>query len=89
MVSAVMKQVTLCSMLTPVFISSAINIVLFVLRAYYFKDFKALTGNAPNGFYMLSRSVYTASIPDASIQGCLLGIVLVDKKITITLQGPY
>ena len=71
-------------MFIPFITLSAINIVLFVLRAYYFKDFKALTGNAPNGFYMLSRSVYIAFIPDASIHGCLV----VDKKITNSTSGP-
>ena len=32
------------------------NMVLFVTRAYYFKDFSMLSGAVPNPFYMLSRA---------------------------------
>ena len=34
----------------------SVNIILFVHRAYYFKDFSTLSGAAPNGFYMMSRA---------------------------------
>ncbi|XP_040567795.1 NADPH oxidase 5 [Lepeophtheirus salmonis] len=34
----------------------SINIILFVTRAVYFKDFATLTGAKPNGFYMMSRA---------------------------------
>ena len=33
-----------------------VNVVLFVARAYYFKDFATLTGSTPNPFYMMSRA---------------------------------
>jgi len=38
------------------FLLTLINVVLFVMRAHYFKDFSTLAGNAPNGFYMMSRA---------------------------------
>ena len=34
----------------------SVNIILFVHRAYYFKDFSSLSGSQPNGFYMMSRA---------------------------------
>ncbi len=34
----------------------AVNVVLFVARAYYFKDFAMLSGYTPNWFYMFSRA---------------------------------
>ena len=33
-----------------------VNIVLFVTRAYYFRDFSMLSGARPNPFYMISRA---------------------------------
>ena len=33
-----------------------VNAVLFVARAYYFKDFAMLSGYTPNWFYMFSRA---------------------------------
>ena len=33
-----------------------VNIVLFVTRAYYFRDFSMLSGARPNPFYMMSRA---------------------------------
>ena len=33
-----------------------INVILFVHRAYYFKDFSMLSGLTPNPFYLLSRA---------------------------------
>ena len=33
-----------------------INVVLFVTRAYYFRDFAMLNNFRPNVFYMLSRA---------------------------------
>ena len=41
---------------TFLFFLVSINIILFVHRAYYFKDFATLTGETPNGFYMMSRA---------------------------------
>ena len=38
------------------FFMISVNIILFVHRAYYFKDFSTLSGAAPNGFYMMSRA---------------------------------
>jgi hypothetical protein len=35
---------------------SIINIILFIHRAYYFKDFSMLNGFTPNPFYLLSRA---------------------------------
>ncbi len=35
---------------------SIINIILFIHRAYYFKDFSMLNGLTPNPFYLLSRA---------------------------------
>ena len=32
------------------------NIILFVMRAYYFRNFSMLSGTTPNPFYMLSRA---------------------------------
>ena len=32
------------------------NVVLFVTRAYYFRDFSMLNGFKPNPFYMMSRA---------------------------------
>ena len=32
------------------------NIILFVHRAYYFRNFSTLSGETPNGFYMMSRA---------------------------------
>ena len=38
------------------FILAAVNIILFIHRAYYFKDFSMLNGFTPNPFYLLSRA---------------------------------
>ncbi len=38
------------------FVIALINVVLFVLRAHYFKDFANLDGSKPNPFYMMSRA---------------------------------
>ena len=38
------------------FILAAANIILFIHRAYYFKDFSMLNGFTPNPFYLLSRA---------------------------------
>ena len=32
------------------------NIILFVTRAYYFRNFASLNGTTPNPFYMMSRA---------------------------------
>ena len=37
------------------FVLTVINVILFVMRAHYFKDFATLSGATPNGFYMMSR----------------------------------
>ena len=42
-----------------IFIFFAVNAILFISRAYYFKDFKWLNHeqfDAPNPFYLLSRA---------------------------------
>ena len=33
-----------------------VNIVLYLQRAIYFKDFSSLDGSRPNAFYLLSRA---------------------------------
>ena len=39
-----------------IFVILLINAILFVHRAYYFKDFSMLSGLTPNPFYLLSRA---------------------------------
>ena len=38
------------------FFIASVNIIPFIHRAHYFKDFSTLEGNTPNAFYMLSRA---------------------------------
>ena len=33
-----------------------VNLVLFIQRAVYFRDFTTITGLTPNPFYLLSRA---------------------------------
>ena len=38
------------------FFLATVNLVLFIHRAYYFRNFSMLNGFTPNPFYMLSRA---------------------------------
>merc|ERR1719341_636424 len=44
------------SLHSAIFVILVINIILFVHRAYYFRNFSMLNGLTPNPFYLLSRA---------------------------------
>jgi len=44
------------SLHSAIFVILLINAILFIHRAYYFKDFSMLNGTTPNPFYLLSRA---------------------------------
>ena len=44
------------SLHSALFVILLINIILFVHRAYYFRNFSMLNGTTPNPFYLLSRA---------------------------------
>ena len=59
----------------------AVNVILFVTRAYYFRDFAVLNGFTPNPFYMLSRACGKIILMACNV--CETGIQLteLDSKI--------